>query len=136
MSECVPSAVWKCYSCDTDTLRLKRTPVIVSGQFLIDPKGIVRQMTVNDLPVGRSVDESLRLLKVYAVGRWHPLPCYCSAYITLSFAILHASFISHSQAFQFTDKHGEVCPANWKEGAATMKPDPTGSQEYFKKSVK
>jgi alkyl hydroperoxide reductase subunit AhpC len=34
---------------------------------------------------------------------------------------------------QFTDEHGEVCPANWKPGSATMKADPTKSQEYFNK---
>lgn len=55
------------------------------------------QITVNDLPVGRSVDETLRLVK----------------------------------AFQFTDEHGEVCPANWSEGAKTIKADPAGSLEYF-----
>ncbi|MDH5679345.1 MAG: peroxiredoxin, partial [Nitrospinota bacterium] len=30
-------------------------------------------------------------------------------------------------AIQQTDKTGEVCPADWKPGADTMKPDPTGS---------
>ena len=44
------------------------------GLFIIDPEGKLRQITVNDLPVGRDVDETLRLV----------------------------------QAFQFTDKHGEV----------------------------
>lgn len=34
-------------------------------------------------------------------------------------------------AIQQVDKSGEVCPANWKPGAKTMKPDPVGSQEYF-----
>ena len=29
-----------------------------------NPEGVLRQITVNDLPVGRSVDETLRLLKV------------------------------------------------------------------------
>lgn len=66
--------------------------------FLISPEGIVRQMTVNDLSVGRSVDESIRLL----------------------------------QAFQFTDKYGEVCPANWKPGASTMVADPIRSREFFR----
>jgi hypothetical protein len=28
---------------------------------------------------------------------------------------------------QFTDEHGEVCPANWTPGAATMKADPKES---------
>ncbi|KAM5541602.1 hypothetical protein V8D89_004792 [Ganoderma adspersum] len=71
--------------------------VALRGLFLIDPKGILRQITVNDLPVGRSVDETIRLVK----------------------------------AFQFTDEHGEVCPANWNEGDKTMKADPKGSLEYF-----
>ena len=68
-----------------------------SGSFLISPTGVLRQITVNDLPVGRSVDETLRLVK----------------------------------AFQFTDVHGEVCPANWVPGAKTMKPDPVKSLDYF-----
>jgi len=69
------------------------------GLFIIDDKGILRQITMNDLPVGRSVDETLRLV----------------------------------QAFQYTDKHGEVCPANWTPGADTLKPDPSGKLEYFEK---
>ncbi len=32
------------------------------GLFVIDPKGIVRHQLVNDLPIGRSVDEVLRIL--------------------------------------------------------------------------
>ena len=36
-----------------------------SGLFIIDTKGILRQITVNDLPVGRSVDETLRLLQAF-----------------------------------------------------------------------
>ena len=35
------------------------------GLFIIDDKGIVRQITMNDLPVGRSVDETLRLLQAF-----------------------------------------------------------------------
>ncbi|KAJ9597459.1 hypothetical protein L9F63_011680, partial [Diploptera punctata] len=58
------------------------TGVPYRGLFIIDGKQNLRQITVNDLPVGRSVDETLRLV----------------------------------QAFQFTDLHGEVCPANWKPG--------------------
>jgi alkyl hydroperoxide reductase subunit AhpC len=34
---------------------------------------------------------------------------------------------------QFTDEHGEVCPAGWNPGAATMKPDPVKSLDYFSK---
>jgi C-terminal domain of 1-Cys peroxiredoxin len=29
------------------------------------------------------------------------------------------------------DKHGEVCPANWKEGGKTIRADPTSKLEYF-----
>jgi peroxiredoxin (alkyl hydroperoxide reductase subunit C) len=36
------------------------------------------------------------------------------------------------QALQYVQAHpDEVCPAGWKPGSATMKPDPTGSKEYF-----
>jgi alkyl hydroperoxide reductase subunit AhpC len=57
--------------------------------YIIDDKGIVRHISISDLPVGRNVDETLRLV----------------------------------QAFQYTDKYGEVCPASWTPGAATMTPD-------------
>ncbi|KAK9880507.1 hypothetical protein WA026_011746 [Henosepilachna vigintioctopunctata] len=67
------------------------------GLFIIDGKGTLRQITINDLPVGRSVDEVLRLV----------------------------------QAFQFTDEHGEVCPAGWTPGKKTMKPDVVESKDYF-----
>ncbi|KAL0811344.1 hypothetical protein ABMA28_009754 [Loxostege sticticalis] len=72
------------------------------GMFIIDKNGILRHMSVNDLPVGRSVEEALRLVK----------------------------------AFQFADKHGEVCPANWNPdtNADTIKPNPKESREYFKKA--
>lgn len=67
------------------------------GLFIIDPQGVLRQITINDLPVGRNVDEVLRLV----------------------------------EAFKYTDEHGEVCPAGWKKGKATMKANPKGSLEYF-----
>jgi alkyl hydroperoxide reductase subunit AhpC len=40
----------------------------VRGTFIIDPKGIIRSATINDDQIGRSVDETLRLLEacVYA----------------------------------------------------------------------
>lgn len=67
------------------------------GAFLIDREGTVRHQTVNDLPLGRNVDEMLRLV----------------------------------EALQFTEEHGEVCPANWKKGEKTMKPDQSGLKSYF-----
>uniref|UniRef100_A0A182IPM1 thioredoxin-dependent peroxiredoxin n=1 Tax=Anopheles atroparvus TaxID=41427 RepID=A0A182IPM1_ANOAO len=78
--------------------------ISLRGLFIIDPNGVVRQITINDLPVGRSVDETLRLIK----------------------------------AFQFVEKHGEVCPANWEPdaNAATIKPNPKDSREYFEKQNK
>ncbi|MGZ3660221.1 MAG: peroxiredoxin [Bdellovibrionota bacterium] len=73
--------------------------VALRDLFLISPEGNLEYQVVHNLGVGRSVDETLRVL----------------------------------EAFQYVAKHGEVCPANWKKGADTMKPDPKGSQEYFKK---
>lgn len=67
------------------------------GLFLIDKEGIIRHQLVNDLPLGRSVDETLRLL----------------------------------DALIFHEKNGEVCPANWTQGAKAMKPTEQGLAEYF-----
>jgi len=76
--------------------------IALRGLFIIDDKGVLRQMTLNDLPVGRSVDETLRLV----------------------------------QAFQYTDQHGEVCPAGWTPGKDTIVPDPAESLKYFKEANK
>jgi len=35
------------------------------GLFIIDGNGIIRQITINDFPVGRDVDETLRLLQAF-----------------------------------------------------------------------
>lgn len=83
---------------DYDVLILK-DGVALRGLFIIDAEGVLRQITINDLPVGRCVDEVLRLIK----------------------------------AFQFSDTHGEVCPANWTPESPTIKPDPKGSKNYFEK---
>jgi alkyl hydroperoxide reductase subunit AhpC len=42
------------------------------GTFIIDPQGIVRCMHVNDLDVGRNVEESLRLLRALRTGELCP----------------------------------------------------------------
>jgi len=73
--------------------------VALRGLFLIDKEGIIRHALVNDLPLGRSVDEVLRIL----------------------------------DALQFTEAHGEVCPANWHQGEAAMKPTAAGVAEYLAK---
>lgn len=46
------------------------------GLFIIDPKGIVRSVQVNDDHVGRSVDETLRLLKVGCPNFPFPPPLF------------------------------------------------------------
>ena len=73
--------------------------IALRGLFLIDREGIVRHQVVNDLPLGRSVNEALRIL----------------------------------HALQFTEKHGEVCPANWNKGEEAMKPTAEGVAEYLTK---
>ena len=39
--------------------------LVSRGLFIIDGHGILRQITMNDLPVGRSTDETLRLLQAF-----------------------------------------------------------------------
>jgi peroxiredoxin 2/4 len=43
------------------------------GTFLIDPKGILRFALVNDLDVGRSVDETLRTIQAFKTGALCPV---------------------------------------------------------------
>lgn len=38
------------------------TPMAYRGLFLIDKQGIVRHQVVNDMPLGRSIDETLRMI--------------------------------------------------------------------------
>ena len=73
--------------------------VSLRGLFLIDKEGIVHHALVNNLPLGRSVDEAVRVL----------------------------------DALQFTEKHGDVCPANWREGEEAMKPTADGVADYLAK---
>ncbi|KAG5504320.1 hypothetical protein JKF63_04765 [Porcisia hertigi] len=51
--------------------------ISLRGLFLIDKKGVLRHSTVNDLPVGRSVDEALRLLEAFQYADEHGemIPC-------------------------------------------------------------
>ncbi len=46
--------------------------VAVRGLFIIDPDGIIMHATVNNLPVGRNVDETLRVLQAFQHIRSHP----------------------------------------------------------------
>jgi peroxiredoxin (alkyl hydroperoxide reductase subunit C) len=45
------------------------------GLFLIDRKGIIRHQLVNDLPLGRSVDEAIRLLDALIFHEQHGEVC-------------------------------------------------------------
>ncbi len=78
---------------------LLNNAVALRGSFLIDNKGIIRHAVINDLPLGRNVDEMLRMI----------------------------------DAQQFTDEHGEVCPAGWQKGDEGMKADSQGVAEYLAK---
>lgn len=56
---------------------LKDSGIALRGLFIIDPNGIVRQITINDLPVGRSVDETIRLINAFKYTDQHGegVPC-------------------------------------------------------------
>ena len=49
--------------------------VAYRGAFLIDPKGIVRSQIVNDLPLGRNMDELLRLIDALQFHAEHGEVC-------------------------------------------------------------
>jgi alkyl hydroperoxide reductase subunit AhpC len=49
--------------------------VALRGLFLIDPEGVVRHQVVNDLPLGRSVDEALRMVKALQFHEKHGEVC-------------------------------------------------------------
>ncbi|MBX6353781.1 MAG: peroxiredoxin [Thermoflavifilum sp.] len=51
--------------------------VALRGLFIIDPEGIIRYQVVHDLNIGRSVDETLRVLEALQAGglcpaNWRP----------------------------------------------------------------
>ncbi|XP_073290386.1 2-Cys peroxiredoxin BAS1, chloroplastic-like isoform X2 [Primulina huaijiensis] len=72
--------------------------IALRGLFIIDKEGVIQHSTINNLAIGRSVDETLRTL----------------------------------QALQYVQENpDEVCPAGWKPGEKTMKPDPKLSKEFF-----
>lgn len=43
-------------------LSFSGAPIAFRGTYLIDKEGIVRQATINDFPLGRNIDETLRLV--------------------------------------------------------------------------
>lgn len=104
--------------------------------FVIDKEGILRHITINDLPIGRSVDEALRIIEALQFTEQHGegkiiISSYFWTYLisgkmsALKMAVIRYRY--DTQSYNFS-----VCPANWKKGDKTIKPDPKGSQEYFK----
>ncbi|MCC7509015.1 MAG: peroxiredoxin [Planctomycetes bacterium] len=81
---------------------LEQAGIALRGLFLIDPDGVLQHQTVNALNVGRSIKETLRVVK----------------------------------AFQWSKQHGDVCPANWDEGAEAIKPTAASTGAYLAKSHK
>jgi peroxiredoxin (alkyl hydroperoxide reductase subunit C) len=71
--------------------------VTYRATYLIDEQGVVFHESVNHMPLGRNVDEYLRLIDAY----------------------------THVQ------NHGEVCPANWKEGEEAMSATREGVSTYL-----
>jgi peroxiredoxin (alkyl hydroperoxide reductase subunit C) len=76
---------------------LANDAVALRGSFLIDEAMVVRHQVVNDLPLGRNIDEMLRMI----------------------------------DALQFTEEHGEVCPAGWHKGQPGMKGSTEGVADYL-----
>lgn len=75
--------------------------VALRGSFLIDKAGVVQHQVVNNLPLGRDIDEMLRVV----------------------------------DALQFTEEHGEVCPAGWKQGKAGMNASTEGVAKYLSENA-
>jgi peroxiredoxin 2/4 len=76
--------------------------VAYRGSFLIDKSLVVQHQVVNNLPLGRNVDEMIRMV----------------------------------DALQFTEEHGEVCPAGWNKGQKGMKASPAGVAAYLAENAK
>jgi peroxiredoxin (alkyl hydroperoxide reductase subunit C) len=83
--------------CRAYDVEFEAAGVAFRGSFLIDKAGVVRHQVVNDLPLGRNIDEMLRMV----------------------------------DALQFTEKHGEVCPAGWTVGHEGMQASPEGVAKYL-----
>ncbi|MFT4172685.1 MAG: peroxiredoxin [Rhodocyclaceae bacterium] len=75
--------------------------VAFRGSFLIDKDGIVQHQVVNNLPLGRNIDEMIRMV----------------------------------DALQFTEEHGEVCPAGWKRGEKGMSATSEGVAQYLSENA-
>lgn len=66
------SDITKSVSSDFGVL-IEESGIALRGLFIIDPQGIVRYSVVHDLNVGRSVAETLRVLKALQTGGLCPM---------------------------------------------------------------
>ncbi|MEC5386233.1 peroxiredoxin [Uliginosibacterium sp. H3] len=83
--------------CKAYDVEFDEAGVAFRGSFLIDKEGVVQHQVVNNLPLGRDIDEMLRVV----------------------------------DALQFTEEHGEVCPAGWKKGKKGMTASTEGVAAYL-----
>ena len=60
---------------DGESVALLGGAVALRGSFLIDENGIVRHQVVNDLPLGRNIDEMLRMIDALAFHNQHGEVC-------------------------------------------------------------
>lgn len=106
------------------------------GLFVIDPNGVVRHMSVNDLPVGRSVEETLRLVRAFQFVETHGEVCPAS-WTPESPTV--SSFVTRCprQPIQHRDRLSSVvCTVKPFQLICLffqIKPTPQGSKEYFEK---
>lgn len=75
--------------------------VAFRATYLIDQDGVVQHMLVNNLPLGRNIEETLRMV----------------------------------DALKFHQTHGEVCPANWKDGEKGMVATTDGVARYLSENA-
>lgn len=71
--------------------------VALRGLFLIDKEGVVQHQLVNNISLGRSVDEAMRIV----------------------------------DALKFHEENGEVCPANWHQGAEGLSENHSAVATYL-----
>lgn len=64
--------ITKKVSSDYEVL-IEEEGIALRGLFIIDPEGVIKHQTVNDNNVGRSVEETLRILKALKTGGLCPI---------------------------------------------------------------
>lgn len=85
------------YDEETGIVMVDGDNVTYRATYLIDEEGTVFHESMNHMPLGRNVQEFLRLIDAY----------------------------THVQ------ENGEVCPANWQEGATAMNANREGVAQYL-----